>query len=76
MKPNDIGVLFAFLGKFGPDAAGHETGHPQVEVALLERFSEGKCNARERQNVCDMLRLHPDWLRWLADRVKRKRLVE
>lgn len=41
----------------------------------LDRFARGESDEKERAEVCDMLRIHPAWLRWLADRVKFARPV-
>jgi hypothetical protein len=71
----DIKILLEFLVRFGPEAAGRaEASTPQSEAAeKLERFARGQCSPEERAEVCEMLRLHPAWLRWLADRVKMAR---
>jgi hypothetical protein len=70
----DFKVLIDFLDRFGPEVSGHEMAQPPSEaVAILQRFAMGKCDERERAEVCEMLRLNPVWLRWLADRVKAMR---
>jgi len=67
----DFKILIEFLDQFGVEAAGRELPEPKTETAvLLERFARGECSQEERAEVCRMLRLHPAWLRWLADRVK------
>lgn len=67
----DFKILIEFLDQFGVEAAGRELPEPQTDTAmLLERFARGECSQEERAEVCRMLRLHPAWLRWLADRVK------
>jgi hypothetical protein len=67
----DFRILIEFLDQFGIEAAGRELPEPKTETAvLLERFARGECSQEERAEVCRMLRLHPAWLRWLADRVK------
>jgi hypothetical protein len=67
----DFKILIEFLDQFGVEAAGRELPEPKTETAhLLERFARGECTQEERAEVCRMLRLHPAWLRWLADRVK------
>lgn len=68
----DIKTLLEFLDRFGPEVAGRgEPPAPQSEVtAKLERFARGECTPEERAEVCEMLRLHPAWLRWLGERVK------
>ena len=71
---NDFQTLIDFLDRCGPEVTGHALPAPQTEeAAKLQRFATGGCNERERAEVCDMLRLHPAWLRWLADRVKMAR---
>ena len=67
----DFKILIEFLDQFGVEAAGRELPEPKTDPAvLLERFARGECSQDERAEVCRMLRLHPAWLRWLADRVK------
>ena len=71
----DIQTLLEFLDRFGPEVAGRgEPPAPQSEVTLkLERFARGECTPDERAEVCELLRRHPDWLRWLGERVKTAR---
>ena len=76
MNP-DFKILIDFLDLFGPHVTGHQLPEPHTDAAVkLERFARGECNDAERAEVCNMLRLHPAWLRWLADRVKLSRNVE
>jgi hypothetical protein len=71
---NDFETLIDFLQRVGPEAAGRAFEQPETEAAVkLERFARGGCAESERREVCEMLRLHPAWLRWLADRVKMAR---
>ena len=72
----DIKILMEFLQRLGPEVSGREVAEPQSEAAVrLERFARGECNEDERAEVCRLLRLHPIWLRWLADRVKLARVT-
>ena len=68
----DIKTLLEFLDRFAPEASGRgEPPAPQGDVTVkLERFARGDCSPAERAEVCEMLRSHPEWLRWLAERVK------
>jgi hypothetical protein len=67
----DFKILIDFLDRFGPEASGRHLPEPQTEAAAkLERFARGQCDDAERAEVCNMLRLHPAWIRWLADRVR------
>ena len=70
----DIKILFEFLDRFGPQVMARQLPEPHADAAVkLERFARGACSPAERAEVCEMLHIHPAWLRWLADRVKRAR---
>jgi hypothetical protein len=72
----DIKTLLEFLANYGADTSGRSMEQPESHIAsLLERFARGECSPAERDDVCRMLKLHPAWLRWLADRVKLSRKV-
>lgn len=67
----DLKILTDFLDHFGPEVTARQLSQPHEEAAVkLTRFARGECNDTERAEVCGMLRIHPAWLRWLADRVK------
>ena len=71
---NDFKTLVDFLDRFGPEVSGKALMAPHSDAAAkLQRFATGACSKDERTEVCVMLRLHPAWLRWLADRVKMAR---
>ena len=73
----DFKILIEFLDHFGPEASGRHLPEPQTEAAVkLERFARGQCNDAERAEVCNMLQLHPAWIRWLADRVRHARAAQ
>lgn len=73
MNP-DIQILLDFLERFGPEVTARQLPEPHSDAAVkLEKFARGTCSEQERAEVCSMLRLHPAWLRWLADRVKLSR---
>lgn len=68
---NDFNTLTHFLERFGSEVSGRAMLAPDGGAeAKLQRFAAGACNAEERAEVCEMLRLHPTWLRWVAERVK------
>lgn len=68
---DDFKTLIDFLERLGPEVSGRALMAPHSEAAAkLQRFAAGECDKEERAEVCEMLRLHPAWLRWLADRVK------
>ena len=71
---NDFKTLIDFLDRMGPEVSGRSLSAPYPEaLPRLDRFARGACDPAERREVCELLRLHPAWLRWLADRVKEAR---
>ena len=71
---NDFKTLINFMERLGPEVSGRALLAPDSEAAAkLQRFAAGECDKEERAEVCEMLRLHPAWLRWLADRVRMAR---
>jgi hypothetical protein len=70
----DFTTLFSFLERFGPEVEGRELAQPDAELAAkLIRFARGECDATERSEACEILRVNPTWLRWLADQVRLSR---
>ena len=73
---DDFDILVEFLDRLGPEVSGRVLSEPHPEAAVqIGRFGRGECKKEERIEVCEMLRLHPAWVRWLADRVRHARLV-
>ena len=72
---NDFKTLIDFLGGFAPEVSGrsHEQPHGDEATEKLARFAAGRCDEKERTEVCELLRVHPAWIRWVADRVKMAR---
>jgi len=74
---NDFKILIDFLDRFEPEVSGRSLPQPYHEdAAKLLRFANGRCEEDERTEVCQMLRMHPAWIRWVADRVKMSRTVK
>ena len=74
---NDFKVLIEFLDRFDPEVTGRSQSQPyNEEASKLLRFATGACDEDERTEVCEMLRMHPAWIRWVADRVKMARAVK
>lgn len=70
----DFKTLIDFLERCGPEVSGKALVVPRDRAAAkLQRFAAGACDKAERAEVCEMLRMHPAWLRWVADRVKMAR---
>jgi hypothetical protein len=71
---NDFKTLIDFLDCFEPEVSGRSQAQPYNEDATkLLRFASGACDEAERTEVCEMLRMHPAWIRWVADRVRMSR---
>jgi hypothetical protein len=74
MVNNDFNTLRDFLGLFAPEVSGRKIAQPDGEdAAMLQRFAHGKCDRDERKLACELLRLHPAWLRWVAEQVRMSR---
>ena len=75
---NDFKILIDFLDRFEPEVSGRSLPQPynSEDAAKLLRFANGRCEEDERTEVCEMLRMHPAWIRWVADRVKMARTVK
>ncbi len=68
---DDISPLLEFIERCGPEVQGHGlSGLEAEQVAMIERFIAGRCDALERRELSEFLQLHPAWIRWIADRVK------
>ncbi len=73
---NDFKTLIEFLDRFDPEVSGRSQEQPHNEyTAKLLRFATGACEEEERKEVCQLLHIHPAWIRWVADRVRMARSV-
>ena len=71
---DDISLLLEFLKDCGPEVRGHNlSGLESEQMAMIERFIAGRCDANELRDLSEFLQLHPAWIRWIADRVKMAR---
>ena len=71
---DDISQILDFLERSGPEVRGHVlSGLESEQVAMIERFIAGRCDAAELRDLSEFLQLHPAWIRWIADRVKMAR---
>ena len=74
---NDFKTLIDFLDQFDPEVSGRSQAQPYNEDATkLLRFATGACDEKERTEVCELLRMHPAWIRWVADRVRMARAAK
>lgn len=69
----DLLILTRFLDQFDPDVEGRAAEPPPPDVAArLDRFAAGGADATERAGIANLLKDHPEWVRYLA-RVIRQR---
>ncbi len=66
--------IFEFLARTGAEVEGRtvETPPPDLQEKL-RRFACGRGNAKERTELCDLLRSRPDWMKWMVDLVRSDR---
>lgn len=74
---DDISLLMDFLERNGPEVRGHGlTGLDAEQIAMIERFIDGRCDDAERRELSEFLQRHPAWIRWIADRVQMSRELD
>lgn len=74
MNENDRQILMRFMERLEPDVEGREFAPPAGEMKeRLENLLAGRCSETDRTALCEVLRGHPEWIQWVADRVKAAR---
>jgi len=74
---NDFNTLIEFLDRFGPEVCGLASDQPEnLAAEKLQLFAQGKCDQAQVEEMCEMLRKHPAWIRWVADRIRMARQVK
>lgn len=69
----DLLILTRFLDQFDPDVEGRAAEPPPPDVATrLDLFAAGKADAAERAGIADLLKDHPEWVRYLARAVRQR----
>lgn len=67
----DLAILTGFLRRLLPDVEGHDAGDPPPEVmARLDTFASGNADARERTALAELLKQHPEYLRYLGRAIR------
>lgn len=71
----DFSSLLRLLEGLDGEVRGRETRQPPREVeTLLEKLLSGELKGdSERKEVFELLRKEPDWLAWLAGKIKSRR---
>lgn len=70
---HDLSILTKFLRRMSPDAEGHDAGDPPAEVMpRLDAFAAGKADAKERASLAQLLKDHPEYLRYLGKAIRNK----
>ena len=69
----DFLILTRYLKQFSPDVEGRATESPPPDIAArLDRFTSGGVDASERSNLALLLKDHPEWVRYLAGKIKQR----
>jgi len=70
---HDHSILSNFLRRMVPDVEGHDMGDPPEDVApRLDAFAAGKADAKERAALAQLLKEHPEYLRYLGKAIRMK----
>ncbi|MCB1208697.1 MAG: hypothetical protein KDK97_05195 [Verrucomicrobiales bacterium] len=68
---HDLSILTSFLRRLSPEVEGHDAGDPPEEVAArLDNFATGGADAKERASLAELLKRHPEWLRYLGRKIR------
>jgi len=68
---NDLSILTSFLRRMMPDVEGHDMGDPPADVsARLDAFAAGGADAKERASLAQLLKKHPEYLRYLGRAIR------
>lgn len=69
----DLLILTRFLRRMDLDVEGHDMGDPPADVTpRLDAFAEGKADAKERASLAQLLKEHPEYLRYLGKAIRAK----
>lgn len=70
---HDLSILTNFLRRMVPDVEGHDMGDPPEDVMpRLDAFAAGKADAKERSALAELLKQHPEYLRYLGKAIRNK----
>lgn len=77
VKKSEFQLLAAFLERCEAEVQGRgrSDGLTEETRIKLERLTKGECSPQERQELCEALRENPDWISWVVDRIKHKRVT-
>ena len=72
-----LAIVERFLKQFGPEVDGRADRPLPPELSeQLQRFAHGGLDSRQRAELAETLKLNPEWIKQLADAVKRRRSPE
>lgn len=70
---HDLAILSGFLRRMLPEVEGHDAGDPPAEVVTrLNIFAAGQADSRERASLAELLKQHPEYLRYLGRAIRGK----
>lgn len=68
---HDLSILTRFLSRMMPDVEGHDLGDPPADIcARLDIFAAGQANAPERTSLAQLLKEHPEYIRYLGRAIR------
>ncbi|SKB01085.1 hypothetical protein SAMN02745166_03304 [Prosthecobacter debontii] len=68
---NDLFILTRFLRRMDLDVEGHDLGDPPADVLpRLDAFASGEADAKERAALAQLLKEHPEYLRYLGKAIR------
>ena len=74
MTPH-ISSIFQLIENIDREVQGRSSQPPGDVEMLLGKFVSGDLSPDEKKGACDVLRNEPEWMNWMADRVKALRAV-
>lgn len=66
--------IFTFLQNFGGgEVEGHSANPPEEMAVVLNKLLSGQLSTEEKRDTCDLLRNEPEWVGWMASKIKERR---
>lgn len=75
MNSNDLQAVMEFLASVQPEVSGRSYALPAGALKeRLERLATGGDSDQDKAALCEEVRGHPEWIQWLAQRIKERRI--
>ncbi len=74
MMADEFEKVVRFLERAEAEVAGRGDLLPASDLRQqIERMVSGECSEEEKEQICEAVRDHPEWVKWMAEKVKAKR---